>query len=129
MIEKIRKTTEQWAASRTAEEFRATREYGAQGALSGALWDHHEAGKYHRVCGATALFGSENTCDSGAGWPSCEAQRGPLFKDGTDPTSLRFCIDSASLTFVAVTAHPHALSAPPLDHMNAVNFGLVDAAR
>jgi peptide-methionine (R)-S-oxide reductase len=129
-MDKVERSLPEWKKELTPAQFEIARRAGTERPGTGKYAYNHDDGLYHCICCDTVLFDSKTKFESGTGWPSfwqpiakenvriqrdvslgmvrdevlcsrCDAHLGHVFDDGPPPTHLRYCMNSASLNFVA----------------------------
>ncbi len=127
--EKVVKTEAEWRQQLTPLQYAVTRQKATERPFTGEFVHNAADGTYRCVACGQPLFSSNTKFESGSGWPSfwdviqegnvllkndyshgmhrvevvcsrCNAHLGHVFEDGPrDKTGLRYCINSASLSF------------------------------
>jgi len=129
MTDKVIKSERQWREQLSEEQFQVCRKHSTEHAFSGKYTETKQQGTYTCICCGEPLFNSDTKFDSGTGWPSffqpinknaigetedgklfmkrievhcnkCDSHLGHVFPDGPQPTGLRYCINSVSLSLV-----------------------------
>jgi len=124
----VSKSDAAWRAQLSSPEYQVARRAGTERPFTGRLLKNKSDGVYTCVGCGLPLFSSDSKFKSGTGWPSfyepiaqpnvgehrdesggmtrveihcarCASHLGHVFRDGPQPTGLRYCVNSVSLGF------------------------------
>ena len=124
---RVEKSAKEWKEILTPKQFQITRMSGTEMPHTGEFCTSHQPGIYSCVCCGNELFDATIKFESGTGWPSftqptrinaikyikdeshgmirveiqcnnCDSHLGHVFPDGPEPSGLRYCVNSESLT-------------------------------
>ncbi len=129
---RVLRSDEEWRRLLSPEQYYVLREEGTERSWTSPLNNEKRAGRYLCVGCEQPLFTSAMKFDSGTGWPSfydvlegavgtkrdfklilprteyhsarCGGHHGHVFKDGPQPTGLRYCNNGVVLKFVPDSA-------------------------
>ncbi|MEM9833773.1 MAG: peptide-methionine (R)-S-oxide reductase MsrB [Bacteroidota bacterium] len=134
----VKYSEQEWKSMLSDEEFHILREEGTERAFTSPLNKVKEEGVFYSAATGQPLFKSSTKFNSGTGWPSfyepiredavvlkednrygmtrievvdssSGSHLGHVFPDGPKPTGLRYCMNGASMIFVASGEEPPAL--------------------
>lgn len=124
----MEKSDQEWKNILTPQQYHVLREKGTDRPFTGEFWNSMEPGEYRCAGCGEVLFHSSGKFESHCGWPSfyealnpekivetldeshgmrrievtcknCGGHLGHVFPDGPQPSGIRYCINSTSLTF------------------------------
>ena len=127
--EQIVRNEDEWRRLLSDAQFQVLRNEGTERPWTSPLNDEKRAGTFACAGCGQPLFTSNQKFDSGTGWPSffdvldgavetkqdlklvrprteyhcsrCGGHQGHVFKDGPQPTGLRYCNNGVALKFIA----------------------------